>query len=132
MSVKMKPTGVIIARLGLEPGGDVHRFFTHTCRMKMDEFVPYGTSQYHLRENVEEGVDYVRYKSPYAHYQYRGILYVDPETGSSWARKDTTKVATSKPLTYHTPGTGSYWDRRMVSAKMDEVIEEVQNYIRRK
>ena len=132
MSVKMKPVGVIKARLGIDPNGPVQRFFTHTCRLKMDEFVPYGTSEYHLKENVEEGIDYVKYKSPYAHYQYRGILYVDPETGSSWARKDATKVPTSKPLTYHTPGTGPYWDRRMVSLKMGEVIQEVQDYIRRR
>ena len=132
MSVKMKPTGVIKARLGINPGGDVQRFFTHTCRMKMEEFVPYGISAYHLRENVEEGKDYVKYKSPYAHYMYMGILYVDPETKSSWARKDVTKVPTNRQLTYHTPGTGAYWDKRMVSAKMDEVLQEVEDYIRRR
>ena len=130
MSVKIKPVGTIKAKLGIQPGGDVHRFFTHTCRIHMDKYVPEDEGG--LRTNVEEGIDYIRYNSPYAHYQYKGILYVDPETNSPYARKDTTKVPTGRALTYHTPGTGPYWDKRMVSAEMVQVIEEVQDYIRRK
>ena len=30
---------------------------------------------------------------------------------------------------YTTPGTGPYWDKRMVSAEMQDVVKEVQDYI---
>ena len=130
MAVKIKPTSVIIANLGLGPNGDVQKYFTHRCRVHMDKYVPYEEGN--LRTLVEEGNNYIKYYSPYAHYMYEGILYVDPETGSSWARKDVTKVPTGKPLVYHTAGTGSHWDKRMWSAEKDQVIKEIQDYVRRR
>ena len=36
-----------------------------------------------------------------------------------------------KVVNYTTPGTGSYWDKRMVSAEMQDVVKEVQDYIDR-
>ncbi len=125
----MKPTGQIKARLGIQPNGPVHKFFTNTCRRYMEKYVPMDNGT--LREVVDEQDNKVIYQSPYAHYQYIGILYVDPVTGSSFARKDTKKVPTNKSLKYHTPGTGPYWDRRMVSNDINEVIKEVEEYIRR-
>lgn len=81
--------------------GKVHQYLTQRTAHYMDRFVPYGEGG--LRINNKVAKDYIEYQSPYAHYQYRGILYVDPVTGSSWARKDTTKVPTGKPLRPHTP-----------------------------
>lgn len=131
MAIKIKPTSTIVARLGLEDGGRVQKYFNDRCRIHMDKYVPYRDGN--LRLNVSQATDgsYITYHSPYAHYQYEGILYVDPETGSSWARKDTTKVPTSTPLTYHTPGTGHHWDKRMWSVEGDTIIKELQDYIRR-
>jgi len=129
MPVKMQPTSQIKASLGIESNGRVQRFFTHTCRMHMDKYVPMANGN--LRTNVIETADKVIYKSPYAHYMYEGELYVDAETGSSWARKDSIKVPTGKPLTYHTAGTGPHWDKRMWSAEKDKVLQEVQDYIGR-
>ena len=130
IKTKMKPVGVIKARLGVNPGGEVQRQLVHTCAIHMDKYVPNRDGD--LASSVEEGATYVKYNMPYAHYQYEGILYVDPETGSAWARKDATKVPTNRMLTYHTPGTGHHWDRRMVSAEMNIVEQEVEDYIRRK
>ena len=130
MKLKMKPVGVIKAELGLEPNGKIQKKFTHLCRVHMDKYVPQRDGD--LATQVEEGFDYVKYQSPYAHYQYMGILYVDPETGSPFARKKATKVPTNRKLTYHKPGTGDHWDERMKSAEMDAVLRELQDYIRRK
>ncbi len=130
LHTKMKPVGVIKARLGVNPSGPVLKELTHTCRIHMDKYVPKRDGD--LATSVEEGIDYVRYNSPYAHYQYEGILYVDPETGSPWARRGTTKVPTNRHLTYHTPGTGPYWDKRMVSAEMNVIEQEMEDYIRRR
>lgn len=124
MSKKIKPISTIKARLNLEPNGEVQKFLTQTCAIHMDKYVPYDNGE--LRTNIDIGDNYIQYNQLYAHYQYKGILYVDPITGSSWARKDSTKVPTNRELQYHTPGTGNYWDKRMVSAEIDDVVAEVE------
>jgi len=111
MSVKMKPTSVIKARLGIEPNGRVQRFFTNTCYKHMDKYVPMDTGD--LRTIVDIQPDSITYEVPYAKYQYYGV------------RED----GTHQVKNYTTPGTGTYWDKRMVSAEMHDVVREVQDYI---
>lgn len=106
--MKMKPVSVIKANLGIEPGGRIQKFFTDTCYNHMDKYVPMDTGN--LRDNVVKGTNYIEYQSPYAHAQYVGY--------------------TQGPVrNYTTPGTGPYWDKRMVSAEMDQVIREVQEEV---
>ena len=109
MSVKLKPTSQIKARLGIEPNGRVQKFFTNTCYKHMNKYVPIDEGN--LRINADVKADSITYESPYARYQYYGIS------------------KSGKPLNYRTPGTGDYWDKRMVSAEMEQVVQEVQNYI---
>ena len=109
MPVKLKPTSEIKARLGIEPNGRVQKFFTSTCEKHMHKYVSYRYGD--LRSDVDVQADSITYESPYAHYQYKGIS------------------KSGKPLNYKTPGTGSYWDKRMVSAEMEQVVQEVQDYI---
>ncbi len=111
MSVKMNPTGVIKARLGLEPNGRVQKFFTDTCYKHMDKYVPMDEGN--LRTIVDISNSYIIYESPYAEYQYYG------------QRAD----GTHQVQNYTTPGTGPYWDKRMVSAEMQDVVKEVQDYV---
>ena len=112
MPIKMKPTSVVKARLGINPNGKVQKYFTKRCADYMDKYVPYREGT--LRQYKIEG-NYIIYEQPYARYQYYG------------ARQDGTHVVKH----YTTPGTGPYWDRRMVSAEMPNLIEEVQNEIKR-
>ena len=113
MPIKMKPTSVIKARLGLEPNGRVQRFLTNTCYKHMDKYVPMNEGN--LRTTVDIKADTITYEMPYARYQYYGV------------RNDG-----SRPVqNYTTPGTGPYWDKRMVSAEMQDVVREVQDYINR-
>lgn len=111
MSVKMKPISVIKANLGLEPNGKVQKFFTNTCYKHMDKYVPMDIGN--LRENVDIQPNSITYESPYAHAQYIGI------------------VNGSEVKNYTTPGTGPYWDKQMVSAEMQDVVKEVQDYFNR-
>lgn len=111
MPVKLKPTSQIKARLGIEPNGRVQKFFTNTCYKHMDKYVP--KREGNLRTIVDIDADRITYESPYARYQYRGMR----EDGSRPVRN------------YTTPGTGPYWDKRMVSAEMQDVVKEVQDYI---
>lgn len=110
MPVKLKPTSVIKGRLGIEPNGRVQKFFTNTCYRYMDKYVPMKTGD--LRSIVDIDSNTITYEMPYAHAQYVGY--------------------TKGPVkNYTTPGTGPYWDRKMVSAEMQDVVKEVQDYVRR-
>jgi len=111
--VKMKPVGVIKARLGIEPNGRVQKFFTNACYKHMDKYVPMDEGN--LRTNVSIEGNLIIYESPYASYQYYG------------KRKDKTYVVKN----YTTPGTGPYWNKRMWSAEKEDVIKETQNYVNR-
>ena len=113
MPVKLKPTSQIKARLGIQPNGRVQKFFTNTCYKYMDKYVPMREGN--LRTVVDVQADSITYESPYAQYQYKGMR----EDGSRPVKK------------YTTPGTGPYWDKRMVSAEMQDVVKEVQDYIGR-
>ena len=70
MGVSIKPTSTIKARLGLEPNGEVHSFFTNTCYKHMDKYVPKNEGNLRINVNVEKNS--ITYKSPYAHAQYVG------------------------------------------------------------
>lgn len=114
MKLKMQPTSVIEARLGIQEGGPVHAFFTDSCYNHMDKYVPYRPHNGdHLRENVEIGTNYILYNMPYASYQYFGI------------RED----GTHRVQNYTTAGTGPYWDKVMWATEKSDVIKEVQDYI---
>lgn len=111
MPVKLKPTSTIKVRLGIEPNGRVQKFFTNTCYKHMDKYVP--KDEGNLRTIVDIESNSITYEQPYARYQYYGM------------RDDGTHVVKN----YTTPGTGPYWDKRMVSAEMQDVVKEVQKYI---
>ena len=111
MPVNMQPTSKIKAKLGLEPNGRVQKFFTNTCYKHMDKYVPMDEGN--LRTIVDIQDDWIMYEMPYAKYQYYGMR----EDGSHIVRN------------YTTAGTGRYWDKRMVSAEMKDVVKEVQDYI---
>ena len=124
--IKMKPAGVIEAMLGLEPKGEVHQWFTNTCALHMDKYVPYRAGNL-AKTVVENGVvnsdnvteDSITYKQPYASYVYYGM------------RKDKSHV-----ILWYTTDThlyaGPYWDKLMWSAEKHEVVEEVQNYFKKR
>ena len=107
--MRMKPISSIKADLGIQPNGKVQRFFTDTCYRHMDKYVPKDVGN--LRDNVTKTANSITYESPYAHAQYVGVVHGSPVRN------------------YTTPGTGSYWDKRMVSAEMQDVVREVQEYV---
>ena len=114
----MEPNSVIMANLGIVPNGDVHRFFTMTCALHMDKYVPYdeGTlSMYDLED------DKIIYNQDYAEYQYYGMW----NDGSHVINPE------NRNRSMH-PLATSYWDKHMWSAEEENVISEVQDYYRRR
>jgi len=62
-------------------------------------FVPALTSSLSRRAKAPDNV--LIYPGPYARYLYGGKLMVDPNTGSSYAKKGNTKVLTDKSLVFN-------------------------------
>lgn len=135
----LEPVSKIKANLGFGVNGEIQKYFTNECARKMDKYIPYDNKI--LRQSRVVGDDYIDYRTPYAHYQYVGELYVDPKTGKGafyteergfLSRKDVTKVPSGRPLNYHTLGTGNYWDKRMWSAEGKEIIKDVEKHMKGK
>lgn len=61
-----------------------------------DKFVPKLTGTLSGGARASDGQ--IVYPGPYARYLYHGKLMVDSKTGSSYARKGSTKTLTGKPL----------------------------------
>lgn len=115
-------------RLGLSDRGEVQLYASNKAKEMMDKYVPYDEGT--LRTSVDVQPDYIEYQTPYAHYIYNGELYVDPETGSSWAREGTKKIPTGIALNYHEPGTGAHWDQLMMSAEGNDYYRQVKNKVK--
>lgn len=87
----------------------------HTVAMQIKsdtaDYVP-ASQDMQLNTHTFVRDNLVIYDRPYAHYLYVGKLYVDPETGSSYAPKGATKVATNKDLVFSLakhPQAQSHW-----------------------
>lgn len=121
MKVNIKPASVIKARLGIQPNGPVHKFFTAECARQMDRFVPFDKGT--LAGTVIEGgvvtnnvtTNTITYDQPYAKVVYYGIR-------------------NGKEITIHTDkhaDATTYWDKHMWTAKSGDIIKAVQDYIKR-
>ena len=128
MSVKFKPTKTIIFDLGIEKNGRVQSFLANTLTRYMSQYVPKGSTKA-LVTRVTTLPSTITYEMPYAHYIYIGKLYVDPLTGSSWARKDVKKVPTAKDLDIKNGF--RYWDRQTLAINRRDIEKEVQKFARR-
>ena len=112
--MKMKPISQIKLALGIDPRGPVQKFFTDTCKKHMDKYVPMDTGD--LSTILDVGTDYITYEMPYAHYQYKGISPSGNEMNYSTEKH---------------PLASSHWDKKMVTAEMQDIVKEVQDYVNR-
>lgn len=119
MKVEMKPASVIKARLGIQPNGPAHAFFTAECARQMDRFVPFDTGALKntvvLDGKVTENVttNTITYDQKYASVVYYGIRKGKPITIKTGKHKDAT----------------TYWDKHMWTAKGNEIVKKVQEYV---
>ena len=120
MPLKLKPVNVIKAKLGIEPNGPFQQWFTDTCALHMDKYVPWDKG--HLAETVVVNgqinrvnvtANTITYNQPYAIYVY-------------YPTRNGKKINYQKDVHEHA---GPYWDSRMLSAEKDIILKEAQNYI---
>lgn len=110
-------------------------FLANEAKRLMDPYVP--AEKMMLSQNVEvyaeKGKGIVHYLSPYAHYQYEGILYVSSLTGSAWSKGEY-KIETNKELkhsVFRHPLATSHWDKAMATARKGDLASAYQAYLDR-
>ena len=128
----------ILSVCGLDPQGDVQKFFTSEVIRASDPYVPTDTGV--LKNTVQNEGDSITYNTPYARYMWYGKLMVDPithkgaffsETYGFWSRPNTPKVLTDKDLVYHGGGRrGAYWVNRSWIDNKDSIIASTQAFMK--
>ena len=128
VKVKINKTSQILKDHGLNEDGRVNRFMRDNADRLMNPFVPMDNGM--LRRNKAYPNNHsIKYNSPYAKYQYYGKLMLT-KSGSSWAKKGEKKFETGKKLKYRTSGTGAKWDKLMLQRRKNDLIKDVENYIK--
>lgn len=139
VKVKINDVNKILKDHGLNDDGRVIQYARDEADRLMNPFVPMqnGTLR---RLKTYPSPSKIRYRGPYAHYQYTGKEYISPRLGVSgillknnrwWSPKGEKKKLSGKKLKYHTTGTGAEWDKLMMEKKGKELIKDIQNYIKR-
>jgi len=124
VKLEMLSTTALLARRGLQEGGQVQKVVDSETMRYMGDYMPRrqaGELEHLMVIATIVGSGEVKIDGPFAHYLHEGILYVDSVTGSAWSRKDDTKVPTDKELTYAgAPMRGKkFFDRMKTDHKVD-------------
>ena len=93
----------IIDKYGMQENGNTQLFLANTCFRRMQKYVPFDTGALSTTVTVKSGS--VTYEQPYAHKQY----------------------TTNKGKGIR----GKYWDKKMVSAEKELIIQEVEEYAKK-
>ena len=128
VKVKMNSVNKILKDHGLNKDGRVTRYLRDDADRLMNSFVPMDNGMLRRNKTYPKNNE-IKYTSPYAKYQYYGKLML-AKTGSAWAKLGEKKVKTSKNLKYHTFGTGAKWDKLMLQRRKNDLIKDVENYIK--
>lgn len=89
-----------------------------------------------LDDNVAIDEKCVHYKSPYAHYQYKGEVYgpnIPLSDGGFYSPPNQKKTPTGRPLQYSkdvNPLATSEWDKAMKVSKGDQLAQEISDYLK--
>ncbi len=122
---KLDSTKDILARRGLEGGGKVQRYVDSEVLRLSEPYTPHRTGALtkSAQSSTTIGSGEVKWNTPYTRYLYRGKLMVSPSTGSSWTKKNETKVLTSVQLRYHGGGKrGKLWFERMKADHKSKIL----------
>lgn len=137
MDIDIPSVNQVINKLGLGTNGRTQLMVTQTARDFMRPYVPRLNQVLRNSAELVDNNTAVLYRTPYAHYQYIGIVYVDPITGSGafyneddgfWSRPNVRKVPSNRDLKYTNPRASARWDRKMIAERGEEFERNLQNW----
>ena len=126
--VRLNSVSEIIRRHGLHRDGRVTEFLRDTIYRLYQPYVPRDDGNLY-RQVQFPNKNSIKHTVPYAHYMYHGKLWL-AQNGSSWARFGERKVETGTSLKYHIARTGAKWDKLMLQRRKNDLIRDVENYIK--
>lgn len=101
----------------------------------MEPYVPFGSDL----GNMEVTPEYVRYNTPYAHYDYIGEVYgpnipiIEDGIVVGWFSKPgEQKHLTGRQLQFQKPKASAYWDKAMLAEKREEFCTQVERILARR
>lgn len=123
-------------------GDSFGRVVSHEWKRLIDPYTPRDIGM--LENNVAEMPFALHYKEPYAHYQYTGIVYVDPKYGVGgfydpmygwWSRPGVRKISSDRPLHYShdkNPYATDHWDHKAATAgQLNKLYQALNDYLHR-
>lgn len=131
----------LLAQYGLERGGRVQKTIDQTVIDFCKPYVPASpdrTLEFSAQAATDVGSGQVIWDTPYAHYQYLGIVYgpnipiLEPESGvllGFFSPPGLPKHPTDRALTYDTsqnPLAGSHWFERMKADRLNDILDEAR------
>lgn len=138
LDLKLDPETLLEA-CGLEPGGRVQKVIDQTVIDFCQPYVPASPNRIlegSAQLATEIGSGMVIWNTPYAHYQYMGIVYgpnipvyQDGVLVGWYSIPGRKKEPTDRELTYDTaqnPLAGPHWVERMKADRMGEIEERAQ------
>ena len=129
IKVKINKTSQILKDHGLDKNGAVISHIRDEADRLMMPYIPGGSGGQLARLKTYPKANQIKYISPYAHYQYTGKLML-AKNGSSWAKKGEKKFYSGRSLKYRTSGTGAHWDKLMMQRRGNELVKDVENFIK--
>lgn len=131
----------LLAQYGLERGGRVQKVIDQTVIDYCKPYTPASpdrTLEFSAQAATDVGSGQVIWDTPYAHYQYMGIVYgpnipiMEPESGvllGFFSPPGLPKYPTDRTLTYDTsqnPLAGSHWFERMKADRLNDILDEAR------
>ena len=132
----IKDKDALLRNHGLQEGGAVQKLVDSEAIRYMEPYTPMlnGALIKSATTGTVIGSGEIHQTAKYAHYLYEGILFVDPDTGSSWAKENAIKVKAEpeKELNYYGGGLrGKKWFDRMKADHKDDILQAAQALVDR-
>lgn len=96
------------------------------------QYVPMLTGSLNTRTKVEGNK--IIYPGPYARFLYYGKVMIDPDTGSTWARKGKTKVVTERDINFTKdfhPYAQAHWFEASKAANLEKWVRVAEKEVGR-
>lgn len=112
MSVEFDSVIEIENTIGIQPNGYWNKRLAEKCKDHMQRFVPKKIGTLRRTAFIENNSTIV-YPQEYASYQYHGMRHDGTHIIKKWSE----------------PGSGPYWDKRMESADMEQIVDDLNKEI---
>lgn len=127
ITVRLPDAAALKHRVGVDPSGPAQQFLMAIVKRCIARYMPYRTGATIKLMEAQSPIDepYIRVDTPYAKYIYYGKAMEGQPP----------KQVTDRDLVYtktKNPQAGPFWDRRMMAAEGDAIVQELQDFIDRR